>query len=240
MNTLTRTEMLLGSAAIDRLKTAKVMIFGIGGVGSYAAESLVRCGIGNFVVVDGDTVCVTNINRQIIALPSTVGLVKAEVARDRMLSINPNAHVTAINAFVETDNISQILEPVDYVIDAIDTVASKVAIIERCNELGIPIISSMGAGNKLHPERFMLADIYETKVCPLAKVMRKKLREIGIPRLKVCYSEEEPIKPEADSSSETTHYPAAERRPPGSISFVPSAVGLIIAGQVVRDIVQIH
>lgn len=233
MDIFSRTEMLIGRTGLDKLQAAKVVVFGLGGVGSYATEALIRCGVGNFVIVDSDTVCATNINRQIIALESTVGRPKVEVAKERMLAINPDARIVSINAFVDETNVGQILEPADYVIDAIDTVASKLAIIERCNELGTRVISSMGAGNKLHPERFMLADIYKTKICPLAKVMRRKLRERGITGLKVCYSDEEPIKPEAEILSE------AMRRSPGSISFVPPVAGMIIAGQVVRDILQI-
>jgi len=228
MDIFSRTEILLGRAALDRLQAAKVLIFGLGGVGSYATEALARCGVGNLTVVDGDYVSETNINRQIIALESTIGLLKSEVCKERILAINPVANVTAIAAFVDSENIIQILEPADYVIDAIDTVSSKIAIIERCNELGIKIISSMGSGNKLHPERFMLADIYETRVCPLAKVMRKKLRERGIQGLKVCYSDEEPIEPSVKHS------------PVGSVSFVPPVAGMIIAGQVVRDILQLY
>jgi len=233
MEIFARTEALLGSGAISKLNASRVIIFGLGGVGSYSAEALVRCGIGNFVVADGDTVCRTNINRQVIALESTVGRDKALVAKERMVAINPHVRVTAKKIFVDKDNINQILDHADYVIDAIDTVASKIAIIKRCSELGIPIISSMGAGNKLHPERFMIADIYETKVCPLARVVRKKLRECGVSGLKVCYSDEEPIKPAAE------HSPNEAPRPPGSVSFVPPVAGMIIAGQVVRDILQI-
>ncbi|MCL2699274.1 MAG: tRNA threonylcarbamoyladenosine dehydratase [Defluviitaleaceae bacterium] len=223
MSFLSRTEMLLGGDAIEKLRRSTVVIFGLGGVGSYTAEALVRCGVGNFTVVDGDVVCPTNINRQLIALQSTVGRAKADAAKERMLAINPEAHITAINAFVDEDNIGQIFRTADYVVDAIDTITSKLAIIEHCSALGIRVISSMGAGNKLHPERFMLADIYETKVCPLAKVMRKQLRERGVAGLKVCYSDEEPV---------------SNSRPPSSISFVPATAGLIIAGQVVRDIID--
>lgn len=232
MNWQERTRMLLGNDAIDKLKGAKIIIFGVGGVGSFAAEAVARAGIGNITLVDNDCVSVTNINRQIIALNSTIGKMKTEVMADRIKDINNKCNVKCVNEFILYDNINKVLnEKYDYCIDAVDTVTAKIAIIMRCIELNIPVISSMGTGNKLDPTRLEITDIYKTTVCPLAKVMRKELKVRGVKKLKVCYSNEEPLTP-LESIEETN-----KRRTPGSISFVPSTAGLIIGGEVIKSIV---
>ncbi len=225
-----RTEMLIGKSGIEKLKNSKVAIFGIGGVGSYVVEALARAGIGKFILVDNDEVSISNLNRQIIATTKTIGMPKVEVAKQRILEINPKAHVQTYQEFFmpETEGIFD--ETVTYIVDAIDTVTAKIELVLRANKLNVPIISSMGTGNKLDPTRFEITDIYKTSVCPLAKVMRKELKQKAIKKLKVVYSKEEPIKVEQD---ETTKKPV-----PGSISFVPSVAGLIIAGEVVKDIIN--
>lgn len=231
MNWYERTRMLLGNSAIDKLKRAKIIIFGVGGVGSFVAEAAARAGIGNITLVDNDCVSVTNINRQIIALNSTIGKTKTEVMSERIKDINNECNVKCVNEFILYDNINEVLnEKFDYCIDAVDTVTAKIAIIMRCQELNIPVISSMGTGNKLDPTRLEITDIYKTTVCPLAKVMRKELKSRGIKELKVCYSNEEPITP-LESTEETN-----KRRTPGSVSFVPSVAGLIIGGEVIKSI----
>lgn len=218
-----RTALILGEEALAKLTSAKVAVFGVGGVGSFVCEALARAGVGNITLIDGDVVAKSNINRQLIALHSTVGKPKAEVMKERIFDINPNAKVTAINEFYGKDNADIInLSDFDYVVDAIDTVTSKLLLIKSCSDLKVPIISSMGAGNKLDPARFEVADIYSTSVCPLAKVMRRECKALGIKKLKVVYSKEEAIK--------TGHTTV------GSVSFVPSAAGLIIAGEVIKDI----
>ena len=238
---------MLGEAAVARLNRASVAVFGIGGVGSYAAEALARAGIGRLLLVDPDCVARSNINRQLIALHSTIGRNKAEVMRERILDINPEADVLAMPVFYDAQSADQFpLAECDYIVDAIDTVSSKLLLIERAAALSIPIVSSMGAGNKLDGSQFKVADIYKTKVCPLAKVMRRELKKRGVRKLKVVYSEEVPTRPIEDMSiSCRTHcicppgaaHKCTERRDiPGSVAFVPSVAGLIIAGEVVKDL----
>lgn len=228
-----RTRMILGDESIDKLKGASVIIFGVGGVGSFVAEAVARAGVGKITLVDNDKVSVTNINRQIVALNSTVGKMKTEVMAERIKDINPECDVKCVNEFILYDNINDVInEKFDYCVDAVDTVTAKIAIIMKCNELDIPVISSMGTGNKLNPEMLEVTDVYKTSVCPLAKVMRKELKARGVKRLKVCYSKEIPVTPL--ESNETTN----NRRTPGSISFVPSVAGLIIGGEVVKGIVN--
>ena len=224
-----RTELLVGKEGMERLKNAKVCVFGVGGVGGYAVEALARSGVGTIHLVDSDTVSETNINRQIIATRSTVGRPKVEVARERILEINPEARVETFNLFYSSETKHKIkLSDYDYVIDAIDSVKSKILLIVSAKEASVSIISSMGAGNKLDPTAFRVADISKTSVCPLAKTVRLELRKRGINHLKVVYSEETPIK--AVVTEEKT------RHAPGSIAFVPSVVGLIIGGEVIKDI----
>ena len=228
-----RSAMLLGEEGVDRLAAAKVLLFGVGGVGGYVAEALGRCGIGAITLVDKDTVSVSNINRQIIALHSTVGQPKVEVMRRRLADINPDCAVTALETFYLPENAQDIpFEGYDYIIDAVDNVSAKLSIIQRAVEAGIPVISCMGTGNKLHPEQLRIADIADTKTCPLARVMRRELRARGIHHIKVLYSEEEPRKSRIAVPADEV----SGRTPPGSISFVPSAAGLLIAGAVVREL----
>lgn len=224
-----RTALLLGDTGMERLFAARVAIFGIGGVGGHAAEAIARAGVGEIVLIDADTVSVSNINRQAVALTSTVGRPKAEVMRERILDINPDCRVRAVNRFYSSENADDFdLSEYDYIIDAIDSVTCKLLLIERASLCGTKIISSMGAGNKLDPTAFEVSDIYKTSVCPLARVMRTELRKRGIKRLKVVYSKEEPIRAVAEDGS--------SRHAPGSVSFVPSTVGLILAAEVVKDI----
>ena len=231
MEQFSRTEMLIGKEKVDILKSKTVLIFGIGGVGSYVAESLARCGIGTLILIDNDVVSLSNINRQIIALHSTVGKPKVEVMKERILDINPNANIICYQDFVTPENIDTfITKDIDYIVDAIDTVKSKIAIIEKAKKIDIPIISSMGTGNKLNPLKFKITDISKTSVCPLAKVIRKALKEKGIKKVKVLYSEEIPSKA-SDNSVEGKSVPA-------SIAFVPSVAGLAISGEVVRDLIK--
>ena len=227
-----RTELMLGEKAMSRLAASCVAIFGVGGVGGYALEALVRSGVGSIYIIDPDTVSESNINRQIIATSRTIGRYKVDVAKERAEEINPNVKITADIKFYSADNAHEIdLSAFDYVIDAIDSVSSKIELITRATAADVPIISSMGAGNKLDPTAFKVADIYKTSVCPLARVMRTELRRRGIKKLKVVYSEEEPMKCVADEEK-----PEIKRHAPGSIAFVPSVVGLIIAGEVIKDI----
>ena len=231
-----RTELLIGADGLARLAQARVAIFGVGGVGSFAAEGLIRAGVGHFLLVDHDTVDVSNINRQIHATTRTVGQKKTDVMRARMLEINPNAEIRAIDELYTPDRADAFFsELIDYIVDAVDMVSAKISLAEEATRRGIPIVSSMGAGNKLDPTRFEVADIYETTVCPLAKVMRKELKKRGVPRLKVVYSQEPPLRP-APADEETGD---TRRQPPGSISFVPSVAGLILAGEVVRDLAHL-
>ena len=245
MNTLTRTEILIGEDNIKKLKNSSVIIFGVGGVGSFCVEAIARCGIGNIHIVDDDTISITNINRQLIATHSTIGKDKIEVVKQRILDINPDANVSASKVFYTKDTLSSIdLSKYDYIVDAIDTISSKILLVEEATRQNIPIISSMGTGNKLDPTKFVVTDIYKTFMCPLAKVMRYELKKRGIKKLKVVYSTEKPIKPapikldlNAKSSSEFRDT-NKRRETPGSISFVPSVAGLIMASQVVNDILK--
>ncbi len=230
-NQFSRTELLIGKVAIEKLHNSKVAVFGIGGVGSYVVEALARAGVGNFVLVDGDDVDLTNLNRQIIATNKTIGMSKVDVARDRILDINKDANVEIHKEFFMPETKGIIDNSIDYIVDAVDTVTAKIELVVRANELGIPIISSMGTGNKLDPTRFEVSDIYKTSVCPLAKVMRKELKARGIKGLKVVYSKEEPIKQDGVDVE-------TKKQTPGSISFVPSVAGLIIAGEVVKDLIK--
>ena len=230
-NQFSRTELLIGKQAIEKLKQAKVAVFGIGGVGSYVIEGLARAGLGNFILVDKDIVDVTNINRLIIATTKTVGKLKVEVAKQRILEINPNAVIETYPEFFMPSSLNLFDKKTDYVIDCIDTITSKIELIVRAKNMNIPIISCMGTGNKLDPTKFEVTDISKTSVCPLAKVMRKELRDRCINSLKVVYSKEEPIK--VNKLNEEN-----KKKIPGSISFVPSVAGLIIAGEVIKDIIN--
>lgn len=227
--------MLIGNEAVERLKDARVAVFGLGGVGGHALEALVRAGVGAVDIFDSDTVCESNINRQIIATYETLGEYKTDAFEKRILSINPNCRVVKHTAFVTRESAAEIdFSAYSYVVDAIDTVSAKIAIAEICSLLNVPIISSMGTGNKLDPSRFEISDIYKTSVCPLARVMRTELKKRGIKKLKVLYSKEEPIKPIQQSSEPTS----SGKPTPASISFVPSVAGLMIAGEVIRDLVS--
>lgn len=232
-NQFSRTELLLGAENMERLGRARVAIFGIGGVGGYCLEALARSGVGTLDLIDNDKVCLTNLNRQIIATRSTIGQYKVDAARNRVLEINPKAQVNVYRTFYMPDTAEQFdFSQYDYVVDAIDTVTGKIALVEQAQRAGTPIISSMGAGNKLEAAAFQVADIYETSVCPLAKVMRRELKKRGVKRLKVVYSQEMPLVP-AETTEEA---PGSRRQIPGSNAFVPSVVGLIIAGEVVKDL----
>ncbi|MBS6764697.1 MAG: tRNA threonylcarbamoyladenosine dehydratase [Clostridium sp.] len=236
LNEYSRTELLIGKAGIERLKAASVMVFGVGGVGSHCIEALARSGVGRLTLIDNDTVSLTNINRQSIAYHSTIGRYKTEVMKERIRDINPEICVKTYEMFVLPDNLEALFEErPDYIIDAIDTVTAKLALVELALKLDIPVISSMGTGNKLHPEMFEITDLSKTSVCPLCKVMRKELKARGIYHLKVLYSKEKPI----DTSERDTGEDKGQRRSiPGSISFVPPVAGLLIAGEAVRDIVE--
>ncbi|NLO40750.1 MAG: tRNA threonylcarbamoyladenosine dehydratase [Ruminiclostridium sp.] len=249
LHEFSREELIIGKNALEKLMASKVAVYGVGGVGSFVVEGLVRAGVGKFILVDDDLVCITNINRQLYATSKTVGRPKVEVMRERVLEINPRAEVTAIKRFYLPDIATEIFQgDEDYIVDAIDTVTAKLDLIVRAKSLGIPVISAMGAGNKLDPTRFEVTDIYKTSMDPLAKVMRRELKKRGIESLKVVYSKEQPITPvpaeEDDYTSGTVCSEGAEkkctnrRQIPGSISFVPSVAGLIIAGEVVRDLIQ--
>ena len=230
-----RTEILLGKSAVEHLSECRVAVFGIGGVGGYVCEALARSGVGAFDLIDNDTVCESNINRQIIATDKTVGMYKTDVMKDRILEINPDAEVNTYKCFFLPENASDFpVEKYDYVVDAIDTVTAKIELVMQCSKLGIPIMSSMGAGNKLDPTMFRVSDIYKTNMDPLAKVMRRELKKRGIKKLKVVYSEEKPLQPiEAPAESDQT---TKRRSIPGSTAFVPSVAGLIIAGEVIKDL----
>ncbi len=246
-NQFSRTEILLGKDAMDRLRASRVAVFGIGGVGGYVCEALARSGVGAFDLIDDDKVCLTNLNRQIIATHRTVGQYKTEVMKERIQEINPEASVRTYQCFFLPENAEQFpFGEYDYIVDAVDTVTAKIGLVMTAQENNIPVISSMGAGNKLDASRFRVADIYETKVCPLAKVMRRELKKRNVKRLKVVYSEEEPKKPIEDRDgdwedrpvcpSEARRQGTARRAIPGSVAFVPSVAGLIIAGEVVKDL----
>ena len=235
INEFSRTELLLGADGMEKLKRARVAVFGIGGVGGYAVEALARAGIGARDLSDNDVISLTNINRQIIALHSTVGLPKTDVMAARVKDINPECEVRTYQTFYGPDTAEQFdFAQYDYIIDAIDTVTGKLALAVNAQKANTPIISSMGTGNKLDPTAFTVTDIYKTSFCPLARIMRKELRKRGIERLKVVYSEEEALTPEGV----TEELPQGRRSIPGSVSFVPSAAGLILAGEVIKDIVK--
>lgn len=231
-----RSALLLDDTGIDRLAESTVAIFGIGGVGGHVVEALARCGVGRFVLVDNDQVSITNINRQIVATTKTVGMDKVAVMKDRILEINPDAQVEIHKCFFLPENADEFdFASYTYVVDAVDTVTAKLAIIKKAKEAKVPVISSMGTGNKLDPTRFEVADIYDTSVCPLARVMRTECKKRGIKELKVVYSKEEAMKPKGEINEKI---PDGKRAIPGSVSFVPSVAGLIIAGEVIKDIVK--
>ena len=227
-----RTELLIGKEAVSLLKAKHVAVFGVGGVGGYVCEALARSGIEKFTLVDKDVVSISNINRQIIALNSTVGRSKVSVMKDRMLDINPNIQVMDRECFYLPENADDFdFKEYDYIVDAVDTVTAKLSIIAKAKDVGVPVISAMGAGNKLDPSRFRATDIYKTSGCPLAKVMRRELRKRGIDELKVVFSDEEPIKVSGEAD------PVTHKVTPGSIAFVPAAAGLVIAGEVIKDLI---
>lgn len=231
----TRTKMVIGESGIMKLEKAHVAVFGIGGVGSFAVEALARAGIGKITMIDFDTIATTNINRQIHALEDTVGQFKVDAMKERLLKINPDIEVSAIRSLYNDETCAAIFsETFDYVIDAIDMITWKMHLIEYCTSNGIPIISSMGTGNKMDPTKFVIADLYETSVCPLAKVLRHELKKRGVKKLKVIYSTEVPVKPDQlDFNPDNPR-----KQTPGSISFVPSVAGLILASQVIRDLLE--
>lgn len=234
VNQFSRTETLIGKEGIEKLKKSKVAVFGIGGVGSFVVEGLARAGIENLIIVDFDKYDITNINRQLGALHSTIGKYKVDVMKERILDINPNAKVEIFKEFFGPNSNKNIIDKsIDYIVDAVDNVTAKIELVVKANEFEIPIISAMGTGNKLEPTKFEITDIYKTSVCPLAKVIRKELRKRDIKKLKVLYSKEEPIKQSKEEKSKD------EKNSPASISFVPSVAGLIIAGEVVKDIIKI-
>lgn len=249
LNQFSRTQLLLGEEAMAKLKNSRVAVFGIGGVGGYVCEALVRSGVGKFDLIDDDKVCLTNLNRQIIATRSTVGKYKTEVMKARMLDINPDVEITVHNCFFLPENADEFpFSEYDYVVDAVDTVTAKIELVMKCKEKNVPIISSMGAGNKLDASAFKVADIYKTTMCPLAKVMRHELKKRRVKKLKVVYSEEKPIRPLEDMSIScrtncicppgAAHKCTERRDIPGSVAFVPSVAGLIIAGEVVKDLIS--
>ena len=242
-----RTELLLGKEAMEQLSKARVAVFGVGGVGGYACEALVRSGIGAFDLIDDDKVCLTNLNRQIIATRKTVGKYKTDVMKERMLEINPDVDVAIHKCFFLPENADEFpFEEYDYIIDEVDAVTAKIELVMKAQEKNVPIISSMGAGNKLDASMFQVADIYKTKVCPLAKVMRRELKKRGVKKLKVVYSEEKPTRPIEDMAISCrtncicppgAKHKCTERRDiPGSVAFVPSVAGLIIAVEVIKDL----
>ena len=250
LNQFSRTQLLYGAEAMEKLASSRVAVFGIGGVGGYVVEALARSGVGTLDLIDDDKVCLTNINRQILATRKTVGRYKVDVAEERVHEINPQCMVNTYKTFFLPDTQDQFdFREYDYVVDAIDTVTGKLAIVEKAKEAGVPVISSMGAGNKLDASQFEVADIYKTSICPLAKVMRRECRKMGIKSLKVVYSKEEPVTPLEDMSISCRQHcicppgtarKCTERRDiPGSTAFVPSVVGLIIAGEVINDLTGI-
>lgn len=227
-----RTEILLGKEAMDKLHRARVAVFGIGGVGGYVVEALARSGVGHFDLIDNDKICMTNLNRQIIALRETVGRYKVDVMKERILSVDPDTEVNVHKCFFLPENADAFdFSGYSYVVDAVDTVTAKIELVLQAKRVNVPVISCMGVGNKLNPTQLEIADIYKTSVCPLAKVMRRELRKRDVDALKVLYSKEEPVKPE-NSTEDTTR-----RAVPGSTSFVPPAAGLIIASEVIKDII---
>ncbi len=235
LTAFSRAELLLGQEALQKLSRARAAVFGVGGVGGYAVEALARGGVGALDLIDDDTVNLTNLNRQIIALHSTLGQYKVDVAKARVLDINPDAQVRTYKLFLTAETADSFdFSAYDYIIDAIDTVSAKIELAVRAEAAGTPIISCMGAGNKLDPTAFRVADIYKTAMCPLSKVMRRELRRRGVRSLKVVYSEEPPCVPSAAPTEEAAAHP--KRQTPGSVSFVPSAAGLILAGEVIKDL----
>lgn len=249
LNQFSRTELLFGKEAMDKLQNSRVAVFGIGGVGGYVCEALVRSGVYHFDLIDDDQVCLTNLNRQIIATRKTVGQYKVDVMRERILEINPDADVSVHKCFFLPENADEFpFEEYDYVVDAVDTVTAKIELVMKAQEKGVPIISSMGAGNKLDPSAFKVADIYKTRVDPLARIMRREMKKRGVKKLKVVYSEEDPKRPIEDMAVSCRNHcicpPGAqhkctERRDiPGSTAFVPSVAGLIIAGEVIKDLTK--
>ena len=248
LNQFSRTELVIGKDALEKLHNSKVAIFGIGGVGSFVVEGLVRAGVGKFILIDDDKVCLTNLNRQIIATRKTIGKHKVEVAKERILEINPDSEVEIYQEFFLPNTEGILDKTVDYIVDCVDTVTAKIELVVRAKNLNIPIISAMGTGNKLDPTQFEVTDIFNTSVCPLAKVMRKELKARNLQGLKVVYSKEEPIKLEdnIENSCKTGCVcpPGTKRKcttrnqVPGSISFVPSVAGLIVAGEVVKDLIK--
>lgn len=237
INEFSRMELLIGKESVESLRQKTVLVFGVGGVGSHCIEALARSGVGHLILVDNDTVSLTNINRQSIAYHSTIGKYKTEVMKEKIRDICPQTEVTVYETFVLEENAAELLEgEIDYIVDAIDTVTAKLAIAKIAEERNIPLISSMGTGNKLHPELFEITDITKTSVCPLCKVMRKELKNRGVAHLKVLYSKEKPV----DVSGNMTEEEKGKKRSlPGSISFVPPVAGLIIAGEVIRDLAGI-
>lgn len=249
LNQFSRTELLFGKEAMDKLQNSRVAVFGIGGVGGYVCEALVRSGVYHFDLIDDDQVCLTNLNRQIIATRKTVGQYKVDVMRERILEINPDADVSVHKCFFLPENADEFpFEEYDYVVDAVDTVTAKIELVMKSQEKGVPIISSMGAGNKLDPSAFKVADIYKTRVDPLARVMRREMKKRGVKKLKVVYSEEDPKRPIEDMAVSCRNncicppgaqHKCTERRDiPGSTAFVPSVAGLIIAGEVIKDLIK--
>ena len=247
MEALTRTRLLLGGEAIRKLRAARVAVFGLGGVGGYVCEALARSGVGAFDLVDNDKICLSNLNRQIIATHKTLGQYKVEAMRERILDICPETDVRTYPCFVLPENAGMFpFAEYDYVVDAVDTVSAKITLILHAQREGVPVISCMGAGNKLDPSRLRVADIYQTKVCPLARVMRRELRRRGVTALKVVYSEEPPIRPAEDLSAahadcppetdKADGMPVQRRAVPGSVAFVPSVAGLLLAGEVIREL----
>lgn len=232
--TFIRTELLLGMEGVETLKQSKVAIFGVGGVGGYVAEALARSGVGAFVLVDRDVVSISNINRQITATTKTIGMPKTQAMKERILEINPQAQIEIRDCFFLPENAEEFeFKEYSYVVDAVDTVTAKIELVMQAKQAGVPVISSMGAGNKLDPTRFEVADIYKTSVCPLARVMRRELKKRGVESLKVVYSKEEAMTPKQILSDES------KRVIPGSVAFVPSVAGLIIAGEVIKDLLKI-
>lgn len=235
MNQFSRMKKIISDEKLKKIANSHVAVFGLGGVGSYVVEALSRCGVNELTLVDKDVIDETNINRQIFALFSTIGQSKVDVAKDRILKINPNAKVNTVKKFYSKDNDID-LSSCDYVVDAIDTITSKLDLVEKCKSLNIPIISSMGTGNKLDPTRFMISDIYKTSVCPLCKVMRRELKNRGVENLKVVYSDEVPLK--TDDMKKEQKDNIHRKQTPGSIAFVPGTAGLIIASEVVKDLMS--
>ena len=242
---LVRTQLLIGEEGIEKLQNSKVIVFGVGGVGSFTTEALTRTGIGTIIIVDNDTVDISNLNRQIHATRETVDKIKVEVMRDRMLLINPECNVITKQVFLTADNMAEVIpDDIDYVVDAIDSVTSKLALAEYCYNKDIKIIASMGTGNKLDPSLFKVADIHKTSVCPLARVMRNELKKRRVKKLKVVYSEELPIKPQSPQVDAQKKVDGeditrlSKRQSPGSMSFVPGVAGMILASQVVKDLLE--